>query len=421
MMKILKLTLILTFATYFSGSSQIISQWRGENRDGIYKETGLLKQWPAEGPKMLWFNDQLPKGYSSPAVDEKALFITGIIDTLDYLLALDFKGEILWKTPIGKAWMASFSDSKSTPAIDGDKLYVISDHGELSCVNKNTGEIIWQVDAEKIYGGKTGSWGVCESPLVFNDMVFYTPAGDKTTMVAFNKETGKEIWKTETLNDFTGYVSPILIQENGMNVVVNVLGNYVFGVNADNGKILFKAPYSEIGSEASLKVGDWASIINTNSPLYKDHELYVTSGYDHSGIKFKLSDDFSKIETVWIDSVLDVHHGGVVLVDNHIYGSNWIDNRRGNWCCVNWETGKATYEAEWNTKGSIIYADGMLYCYDEKKGNIALVEATSEAFKIISEFKVPYGKGPHWSHLVIKDKKLYVRHEDALMVYDIAK
>lgn len=413
-MKNINLTLILlSFFAQFN-FAQPISQWRGENRDGIYNETNLLKVWPEGGPELLWFNDSLPKGYSSPAVDEDRIYVTGIIDTLDYLIALDTKGNVLWQTAYGNAFMNSFSDSRATPTIDGNNIYVSSGYCDIACINKETGKIIWQVDGYVKYEGKKGEWGYSESLLILGDKVFFTPAGDKTTMVALNKNTGEEIWHSKSLNDFTGYVSPIVINENGLEIILTVLAHNIVGINAKTGDILFHTNYVALGSEES-------SLINTNSPLYKNKEIYVTSGYNYLGAKFKLSDDLKELTLVWIDTVLDVHHGGVVLVDGYIYGSNWLNNAKGNWCCINWETGKVMYETEWQTKGSIISAEGLLYCYEEKRGNIALVQPTPEAFKIISEFPVPKGTGPHWSHLVINKGKLYVRHEDALMVYDISK
>ena len=421
-MKFLKLTLIFTFLIALHANAQILSQWRGENRDGIYNETGLLKQWPEDGPELLWFNDSLPKGYSSPAIDDFAIYTTGIIDTLDYLFALDFTRKMLWKTPVGGAWTNSFSDSRATPTIDGDKLYVESGTCVISCVDKKSGEILWQVDGFNTYEGIAGTWGYSESLVVLDDKVFFTPAGLQTTMVALNKNTGEEVWQTESLNDTAGYVSPILVNENGKNILITVLSNNVFGVDAENGKIMFSHNYSEIDDDRAYALWNSpsASRINTNSPIYYNKEIYVTSGYNHSGVKYKLNDAMNALEVVWTDSVLDVHHGGVVLVDNYLYGANWLNNSQGNWCCVNWETGKLAYETKWNTKGSVIYADGMLYCYEEKRGNLALVEPTPEKFNVISEFRITKGKGPHWSHLVIKDKKLYVRHENALMVFDIA-
>lgn len=420
-MKKTQITIVLVLLSVCFANAQIISQWRGENRDGIYNEQGLLKEWPQEGPELLWANDSLPKGYSSPAIDGETIYITGLIDTIDYLLALDINGTVKWQTPYGRAFMESFQDSRSTPTIDGDLIYVQSGWCDIACVNKNTGELKWKVEAFDKYEGKTGVWGYSESLLVVDDKVLFTVGGHKTTMVALNKLTGDEIWQSPTLNDTTGYSSPIIIEKKGKKIAVNVMANNVFGINVKDGSIRFVHNYSEIDDDRAFALWNSpsASRINTNTPVFFNDEIYVTSGYNHSGVKYKLDKKYKNLEVVWVDSVLDVHHGGIVLVDGYIYGANWINNGNGNWCCINWETGAAEYETKWENKGSIIYNDGMLYCYEEKRGNIALVHATPEEFKIVSEFKITKGKGPHWSHLVIKDGILYVRHENALLAYNI--
>lgn len=395
------------------------SNWRGENQDGIYNEKNLLKKWPVEGPKLTWSNDSLPTGYSSPAIGEDLIYLTGLVDTIDYIIALAHNGIEKWRKPFGRAWTESFSDSRSTPTIDGDKVYVQSGYCYVACFNAITGDEIWNVNAFEKFEGKTGIWGYSESLLIIDDKVLVTVGGLKTTMVALNKNTGETIWQSESLKDTTGYSSPILIEKNGKKVAVNVMANYVFGVDTDNGKILFKENYAKIDDKRSLIVWKDAPKINTNTPLYYKDELYVTSGYNHSGVKFKVANDLSKLEVAWTDSVLDVHHGGVVKVGDHIYGSNWINNGQGNWCCIDWKTGKAKYETQWQNKGVIIANDGILYCYDEKKGNIALVNANPEKFEVISSFKITHGKGPHWSHPVISKGILYIRHGKALMAYNI--
>jgi outer membrane protein assembly factor BamB len=147
--------------------------------------------------------------------------------------------------------------------------------------------------------------------------------------------------------------------------------------------------------------------------------LYITGGYDHVGAMFRISEDASTINLLWTDTTLDCHHGGVVLIDGNIYGANWFDNARGNWCCIDWKTGKPKWEYKWFTKGSIIFADGMFYCLEEKNGNIGLVKPDPAKFDLISSFRVEKGKGPYWAHPTIKDGILYVRHGDSLLAFDI--
>jgi outer membrane protein assembly factor BamB len=397
------------------------SQWRGNNRDGIYTETGLLTEWPQDGPELLWSADSIPAGFSSISVANGLIYTTGLRDSMDILFAVDMQGNIKWEVPYGKGWTQSFPPSRCTPVVEGEKVYVTSGTGHVGCFNALTGEKIWLFNASEKFEGTFGDWGISESPLIVDDKLIFSPGGKKTTMVALNKDTGETVWQTESLDDTPAYASPIIATINDTKVIINVLSTNLLGVNAETGKILFHTDYASISNEKAVLVWPGAPYTNTNNPIYKDHHIYLTSGYNHVGVMFELAQDLSKAEVKWIDSTLDVHHGGAVLIDNHIYGSNWINNRNGNWCCIDWETGKTMYETEWETKGSIISAEGKLYCYDEKDGNVALVNATPEGFNIISSFKVPLGKGPHWSHPVIKDGVLYIKHMDALMAFNIKK
>jgi outer membrane protein assembly factor BamB len=191
--------------------------------------------------------------------------------------------------------------------------------------------------------------------------------------------------------------------------------NYVFGVDASTGDILWKVANER---PASVKPG-W-ELIKCVTPLFHDGMVYSTGGYNTYGMMVKMADDAKSASVVWIDTVLDVHHGGVVLLDGYIYGSNWLNNGDGNWCCIDWKTGKKMWEEHWNCKGSIISAEGMLYLYDEKKGNVGLVKASTEKFDLVSSFKVTGGSsGPFWAHPVIHNGILYLRHNNALMAYDI--
>lgn len=411
---------IIFLSTLFSTDNPTKqSQWRGENRDGIYNEIGLLSEWPEGGPEMLWSAEELPQGYSTVSVANGLIYSTGLKDEMDVLFALDNNGNKKWEVPIGKGWAQSFPPSRCTPTVEGEKVWVTSGTGDIGCFNAITGEKIWLFNASEKFEGNFGEWGIAESPLIIGDKIIFTPCGNKTTMVALDKNTGKTIWQSKPLNDKAGYASPIVAEINNQKVIINVLATNLIGVDAENGEILFHKDYASISNEVSAAIWEGGPFTNTNNPIYKDYNIYVTSGYDHVGVMFQLSKDLSKVEVKWIDNTLDVHHGGAVLVDGYIYGSNWINNRKGDWCCIDWETGETKYTANWETKGSIIAADGKLYCYDESKGNIALVNQNSEKFELISSFKVPLGSGPHWSHPVINDGILYIRHMDAIMAFDI--
>jgi outer membrane protein assembly factor BamB len=403
---------ILIFFVCSNSFAQEFSEWRGKGRTGVYDETGLLKEWPVDGPKMIWFNDSIPDGYSSVSIANNMIYLTGLVDTMDVLVALDMQGKELWQTPYGLAWDASYQNSRATPTVENDRVFLSSGKGEVACLDAKSGEIVWKYEASKVHKGTFPRFGLSESVLIDEKRVFFTPGGNQTTMIALDKNTGKLLWESKSLRDNPSFCSPLMIEENGKKLIVNVIENYIFGILPEDGKIVWTYDFGQYKKGRNN---------NTNTPIYYNKGLFVTSGYDHSSVKLKLSDDLSKASLAWIDTVLDIHHGGVVKIGNYLYGANWEHNRMGHWVCLNWETGKAQYETEWKNKGSIIAADGMLYCFEEKTGYLALVEVDPKEFKVISSFKIPKGTGPYWAHPVINNGVLYIRHGKALMAFDIKK
>ena len=413
-----RLIILILFGISIFLYAQPDSQWRGPNRNGVYPETGLLREWPSEGPELLWTTEGIGAGFSSAAVTKRMIYTAGKKDTVEYITAIDHQGAIQWQLPYGLAGRQAYPETRCIPTVEGDRIYHISGRGEVTCIDAARRKKMWSVAAYEKFEGKHETWEIAESPLLVDDKVIYTPGGYKTTMVALDKYTGKIVWMSESLHDSTAYVSPLLIQLDHRKIITNVTANHIFGVDAADGRMLWKYKYGDIDRPT------WhprAPIINCNTPVYDNDCIFVTSGYDHVGAMFKLSDNGSRIEFVWKAPALDTHHGGVVHVGGYIYGSNWLSNSKGNWVCLDWQTGNVMYEKEWQTKGSIIAADGMLYCYDERRGNIALVKATPEDFEIVSILRVTHGSGPHWAHPVIQDGVLYVRHGDVLMAYDIRR
>jgi outer membrane protein assembly factor BamB len=407
----------IVFLTFFllaciSLNAQIQSEWRGIGRTGVYPESGLMKQWPENGPELLWVSKDLPKGNSSVAIGENAIYLTGLIDTMDILLALDLSGTIIWKTPYGRSWKGSYPESRSTPTLVDDRLYVSSGFGDLACVDAFSGKLIWSVQSQEQFGGLVGRWGIAESPLVVGNIVVYTCGGPKTTVVGIDKETGKTVWISPSLNDSPSYSSPLLIEKGGKKEIIAVTEKNILAVSPENGNIIWTFNYGDYTSPDKRNN-------HPNTPLYSDGYLFMSSGYDHKSVMLKLSDNATSVSLVWVDSTFDVHLGGMVKLGKYIYGSNWQNNGNGNWACLDWDSGKVMYETKWFNKGAIISADGMLYCYEEKTGNIALVKPVPEKFDVVSSFRVPYGTGPHWAHPVIHNKILYIRHGETLIAYSI--
>lgn len=385
--------------------------WREDNRTGASSETGLMKSWPDDGPALIWSNEQLPAGHSSPAIGNGRIYITGVEKENDVVVALDENGNILWQTPYGRSWTGSYPESRCTPTIEDNRIYVSSGYGDLACIDANTGEIIWSQKTSEIHGGTYGSWGIAESLLIDGDKLYYTPGGPETTTIALDKSTGDLIWESPSLGDKPGYISPILIDYADKRMIINVSLGHTFGVDAANGDMLWKVPHTSRDGGGDL--------IKCVTPLFNEGKVYVTGGYDTEGRLISIAEDGRSAEVLWNDDVLDVHHGGVVLIDGYIYGANWLNNGNGNWCCIKWDTGESMWEEHWHCKGSIIWADGMLYIYDEKSGNVGLVRPDPAKFDLVSSFRVRLGSGPHWAHPVIHNGYLYLRHGKALMVYDI--
>jgi outer membrane protein assembly factor BamB len=240
MYKMKKTAVYLILLSFLSVNikAQKINEWRPENRTGVSTETGLMKSWPSGGPTMLWSNVDLAKGDSQPSFGDNTIYITGNAGSDDVLFALDLNGKILWKTVIGRAWNSSNPESRATPTIDGTKVYTCSGLGDLACVDGTTGKIIWTYKASELNKGTYGTWGIAESLLVDGNKVFYSPGGPETMTIALDKATGKLIWKSASLNDKPGYVSPILVNFAGKKTIINVSLGHAFAVDASNGEIL---------------------------------------------------------------------------------------------------------------------------------------------------------------------------------------
>jgi len=413
-MKII-LYLIFIFAAHPLFSQEII-EFRGIERTGHFNETGLLKQWPVNGPETVLKIEGFGKGYSHPVVVEGTIYITGIKrDTLDVLSAFNLKGELLWETPYGRSWTKSYTDSRSTPTWENGKLYVSSGTGQVNCIDAKTGKIIWQVDAIKKYNGEIFDHGDAENPFVLENAVIFTTGGEENTMVALSQKDGSLVWKNKSLGGAKSYATPKLIHHNGNSLILTQTAENLIAINPENGEIVWHYNLTR------YHLHEQGVGANTNVPLFFNGEIFVTSGYNHPGTKLALSDDGKSVQEIWKNDTIDTHHGGVVLVDGNLYGSNWQNNSKGRWASVNWESGRTNWEEEWYNKGSTIYADGMLYIYEEKSGNVALVEPSPENLKIISTFKVTDGEGPHWAHPAIYGKKLFIRHGNVLLVYNISE
>ncbi|MDX9771331.1 MAG: PQQ-like beta-propeller repeat protein [Tenuifilaceae bacterium] len=398
------LSLLALSLLVISSFAQDLVQWRGPQRDGVYLESGLLKQWPADGPKMLWSYDQLGDGHSSATVTDDRIFTSGMTGDKGYVFALDHSGNLLWKTEYGKEWTENWNGLHSTPLYYKGKLYILSAFGKLVCLNANNGTINWTVDLFTDYDGQNIEWGITENLLIDNDLLYCTPGGKTTNVIALNPKNGELIWKSSAKGEKSAYCSPLIIQVSGRKLLVTHTANSIIGLDAANGELLWSFEHKN------------RYAVHPNTPIYNNGYLLCFSGYGQGAVMLKLSQDGNSVSEVWRNKKIDNQMGGLVLYDGKIYGSG--HNSR-SWHCVDWKTGETLYSNKIAGNGNIIMADGMLYGYGDN-GEVVLIKPTDNGFEEVNSFKVKKGSNQHWAHLVIHNKKLYLRRGTSLMVYSIA-
>jgi outer membrane protein assembly factor BamB len=407
-----KIVLGLFFISIVLQSVAQITQWRGPNRDGHFTETGLLSEWPESGPEQVLEIEGIGKGYSSAIIENGVIYTTGMIDTLDYLTAINPDGTIKYQISYGRAWYKSFPDTRSTPVIEDNRIYVQSGMGQVSCINKEDGKTIWTVDVDKTFETEYHRWGNSETVLIVDDLVIASPGGEQTSVVALNKLTGEKVWQTESLGGPRAYASAAIYEWNGHRYILAVIGTHLMALVPETGKMAWSYRWHD------PEKWDQNGLIWANTPVYHENQIFLTMGYDYHAVMLEMDTLGNQVTEKFIDRTFDNHHHGVVLHEGHLFGSNWYNNRNGRWVCMKWDTGEIKYVDDWETKGAMVMADGLLYCYNEK-GSVGIAKPDPEGFNIISEFKITKGAGPHWAHPFIGDGKLLVRHGDVLLVYDI--
>lgn len=389
------------------------AQFRGPHRSGKFDETGLLKKWPDAGPQLLLKVEGIGKGYSSVIATDQYIFATGMTDTLDYLSCITPDGKIKWRVPYGRSWVKSFPETRGSATVEGDRVYVISGTGQLSCLNVADGSTRWKVNVDKDYESEWHIWGVSESPLIVDDKVICSPGGKKTSIVSFDKMTGKEVWKSASVGGPRCYVSPTIYEYKQFRYILAATGTDLVALEPTTGKVAWTFKYWD-GAK-----WDQPGLIWANTPVIKGRDIFISKGYDYRNVMLEMSEDGKSVKEKWSNLVLDNHHHGLIELNGNIYGSNWENNSKGKWVCMDWQTGAVKYENEWNTKGAMIFADGLLYVMEEKSGTVGLVNPNPNSFEVVSSFKLNGGSGPFWSHPFIGNGKLYLRHGDVLFVYNI--
>ncbi len=384
------------------------SQWRGPDRQGIFYEPDLLKTWPENGPELLWSFEGLGAGHSSPGIGNEQVFINGMPDTVGVLYSFDLDGKLLWQKEYGEEWHVNYTGTRSTPLVVGSLVYLVSGMGEVFCFNTDNGDKVWSVDLLKKFNGKNIRWGISESVLIDGDNLICTPGGEEHNIVALNRHTGETVWSSKGFGEVSAYCSPVLLVHNKTRLIVTITATSVIGIDAVTGQPFWKAEQLNTYS------------IHANSPVYDKGIIYFssTSSEKNGGLlALKLSDDGKNVEQLWRNEGYNNLMSGIVFIDGTIYGASY---RSKNWFSINALSGKEKLITPDFGGGVIVYADSLFYCYSEE-GEVALVNMAPDTFNIVSKFPVPLGADQHWAHPVIHNKRMYIRHGNALMVYDISK
>ena len=419
----IRFRLVAVFVCALLGSVSVwaagddVTDWgafHGPDRDNISREKGLLQTWPTLGPRLVWTAENCGVGYSTVTIAGDSIYTAGKFGKDTFVLALDMNGKLRWKVRNGQAWEADprhrwaigKAGSRATPTIDDGIAYHLNETGRLAAFSVRDGKELWSMDFSETFQSKRPMWGYAESVLIDGEKLLCYPGGPKGYMVALDKKTGKVIWANTKIGDQSSYCSGVLVDVEGVRQVITMTAAAAIGVRVSDGALLWRVPFTSRRG------------INVTTPIYHEGHVFASSGYGTGSTLIKLTRDGEgfKAERVWTTKSLDNHHGGVVKLGEYLYGSG---HQSKGWACLDFKTGKETYRGEAGGKGSLLYADGLLYCWDEQ-GTMELVRPTPDQRPVVSSFRVPEGgKGLCWAHPVIHGGRLYLRHANRLFAYDI--
>lgn len=405
-------TLLMTAAiTAFGQKGEIIYEFRGVDRTGIFDEKNLLKEWPAEGPRELYTIDNLGNGYGSPVFTESEFFVTGEIDSTGFVYCFDLKGNKKWETELGPEWMRSYPGGRDAPTVAGNRVYIGTGVGDLFCLDRASGKILWTRRLKDDFDGVLPLHGYSEAPLIDGDRIFWTPGGKVNNVVALNRFTGDLIWANKGFGEAMGYNQARLIRLPARNIVVTFSSYHLMGFDSATGEMIWSHEQDNLPVEKRKPgYGD----THCNTVIYENGYIWYVAGDGNSAVKLALSGDGKRITEVWRSKNLNGYMGGIVKIGDYIYGDVQL---RPGLHSISAITGEKA-DSLLNGDGSVIAADGMIYYYNTR-GTVHLIKPTDGKMQIVSTFKVTKGTKEHFAHLTINKGILYVRRGNALIAYDI--
>ncbi|HXD30509.1 MAG TPA: PQQ-binding-like beta-propeller repeat protein [Pyrinomonadaceae bacterium] len=375
-------------------------QWRGPNRDGISRETGLLQAWPKDGPPLVWKTQGAGRGYSTMSISGGRIYTMGLRGDKEFVIAFDLAtGREIWATAHGTAFSNDRGDGpRGTPTIDGDTAYSLGGNGDLSSIDIKTGRINWKMNVLDKFGGQNITWGISESPLVIGNKVLVNPGGPGASIVALNKKTGDLIWKSQS--DRSGYSSGMPVKVGNTTQVVFFTHTRAVGLDLNDGKLLWDYPKAA------------NDVANAATPVVRGNRVFISSDYGNGGGMVEIKAD-GKAQEVYFTKEMRNHHSSSVLIGDYLYGFS-----SSMLTAMKFDTGEVAWKNRSVGKGSLVFADGHLYCFSEN-GVVGLVEATPTGYKETGRFTVPQGNLPTWSHPVVAGGRLYLRDQDTIYAFDV--
>ena len=392
-----------------SGPSGTVSvdwpQWRGPQRNGISNETGLMKQWPTSGPPLVWSTANLGSGYGSISVAGDRVFVQGLKGRESSVSSLNrADGKLVWSRALGPTDSEDRGPGpRSTPTVDGDRLYVLTEHGDLACLRVQDGSTIWQRNILKDFGARNIPWLISESPLIEGNNVIVTPGGRNAGVAALDKVSGKTVWTSKELSDEAGYASVVAGDVQGVRTLMTLTSAAGVGVRASDGKLMWRYPRVANGTA------------NIATPVFHDNKVFYTSNYGVGGALLGLTAQAGSVQSseIYFTREMQNHHGGVVLVNGYLYGFN-----NSILAALEFATGKLMWRHRSVGKGSLIYADGHLVILSEDNV-VGLAEATPSAYKEKGRFPIADQGWPSWAHPVVAGGRLFIRNQGTLASYDV--
>jgi len=378
-------------------------QWRGPNRDGVSKETGLLRQWPAEGPPLAWKTTGAGRGYSSMSASKGRLYTLGLRGEREFIVAFDLRnGKEVWATPHGGAFRNDRGDGpRGTPTVDGERVYALGGNGDLTALDAARGRVIWTMNVLQKFGGSNITWGISESPLVVGEKLLVNPGGPGAGIVALNKRDGSLIWKSQS--DRAGYSSGIPVVVGGKTQVIFFTSTRGLGLDLETGGLLWEYP------RASNRTA------NAATPVARGNRVFLSSDYGNGGGLVEIRADAKGVSAseVYFTREMRNHHSSSVLVGEYLYGFSG-----GILTAMRFDTGEVAWKDRSVGKGSLVYADGHLYLLSEN-GVAGLAEATPEGYREKGRFRIPQDSLPTWAHPIVAGGHLYLRDQDTIYAFDL--